>query len=389
MSEPAGDNAHSEVVAEALKSGKWKEKNDPRSGRKYYVHAETKRSIWADKFEKELTKDRKDTPTKPQVSARSLREERHEKARRRAEAEAQLKEKIATMEQSKVELETEIARLKAPVEQETAQLNEMRRSLGDKKFSLQIVETEVVEKRKARDAELRALLDKVRSLQSVVDSEKTYRETVEAKHRQLVVEALELKSDLQREEAAAESLRVAVRSAELKLDEAKAHMSKQKTEVQHREELVRKAEEELRFVAKKKSELETSIEQLKKEKELLTERASRMKRVASSVAHEGGEVAVQRLAEQYNKKAKQIEQLSKRQSTEEDVVVLEHSTMKLRQLITSAQKDRTALEAAAKLLVHESRRIGNCLAECRADAQELSNTLYSLRKEAWKQESTL
>ena len=44
----------SEAVEKALSSGEWKEKSDPKSGRKFFVHSHTKRSVW--NLQKELAK---------------------------------------------------------------------------------------------------------------------------------------------------------------------------------------------------------------------------------------------------------------------------------------------------------------------------------------------
>ena len=245
-------------VQAALASGLWREKTDATSGRKYYVNTKTKKSTW--NLAKHLASAAsKKTPgggggDGEMKTEASLRAERHELARQRAEEETRFAAQIMQLEQSKVELEAEVARLRAPVEAEAAKLAELRQIIADKRYSIDAVHREALQRRKARDLELRAIMSNVTNLQSVVDSDQAFKESVDARHRQLLVESMELSNDLEKERAAAEALQTAVREAERSLETASVQLKNQESEIARKQELVAMAEADLEEVARKLEE---------------------------------------------------------------------------------------------------------------------------------------
>lgn len=381
------------TVEEALASGTWKERVQPGTGRKYYVHVLTKKSVW--NLEAHLKKGggvADDGVQQP--SPKSVRDERHEKMRKRAEAEAQLRATIASLEAQKVELEAEVARLQGPVEAETAAVLALRQELSDAGFSLQAVEQEVMEKRRQRTAELRDIQTRVAALQSVAESERKHREAVEHRHGQLVAESLDLKADITKEQVTADALRQSVRAAELKLDEATAELARQRAEIAGKEQEVAAAERDLAAVTKRKAFVASEVERLKLQiAEVRHEigRSSADSGTSSSVGIKGSRTAaaskgaaadsldlLKDLALRYETKRKALNDLVKLEEEEGDVTACHHSNNKLRRLIDDATKDRDALEKLLRILNGEVQHASTTIAEYRGRLQELREQVASM-----------
>jgi chromosome segregation ATPase len=386
----AASTVHSpnDPVAAALASGLWKEKKDPKSGKAYFVNTKTKKATW--NLAKELGREGVGTPPpagpglRPSGRGKSdeeMREERHQRARQRVEAEVALASQIAQLEQSKVELEADVARLKAPVEAEAAKLAELRQIVADKRYTIDAVHREALQRRQARDAELRSIMVNVTNLQSVVDSDAAFKESVDARHRQLLVESMELSSDLDKERAAAEALQAAVREAELSLGLATEELRQQEAEILRKEQLVRLAETDLAAVARQKSEAEDAIKELEAERGRLQDKAKKAARIAQAAAEQAakiGSASVAQLTEQYQSKVRTLETLSKLEAREDDAMMLEHANGKLRTLIASAQKDRTALARLSQLLETETKRVLNVVAVMHSEATLVAKTLAEM-----------
>jgi hypothetical protein len=383
-------------VAAALQAGLWKEKADPRTGRKYYVNTRTKKATWD--LAKELTKKGASSssiaaavaamPATSKTEA-ELRAERQSRARQRIEAESVLANQVAQLEQTKVELEADVARLKVPVEAEAAKLAELRQLVADKRFSNDAVHREALFRRQARDAELRAIMHNVTNLQSVVDSDAAFKESVEAKHRQLLVESMELSADLEKERSASEALHAAAREAELSLGLAHEQLRAQEAEIARKEELVHLAEADLEGVARRRVEAEASIKELEAEKQRLLEKAQKSARISAAATEQqakAGAASVAQLTEQYQAKVRTLENLAKVEQRDDDALVLEHSNSKLRALIGTAQRDSAALQKLATMLESEIKRVLDVVSIARADTAKVAASLSELERgeAAWQ-----
>jgi hypothetical protein len=135
-----------EVIA-AIASGEWKEKTDSRTQRRYFVHPVTRTTTW--NLEKHLSSI-KEIP----ASHLDSRQVRIANAQSRISKEERLRESVAALERHKVDLEAEVARLKAPSETEAAALLELKRNVADSVFSMENSERHIEGQRMARRHEL-------------------------------------------------------------------------------------------------------------------------------------------------------------------------------------------------------------------------------------------
>ena len=356
-----------ERIQAALASGTWKERFDPNRKKTYYVNVKTRKSVWNLIAELNAQEAQAAQQSHHQPSAKQIREDRQERLKRKAEAVAELKASVASLEQKKVEMEAEIARLKAPVEQETKQIQELRMEVGDMKFGLRVVENETSEKRKARDAELKAALSKVESLKSQVEAEKQHRNNIELRRKQLTNEALDLKTDLHKEQLNTEALKASVRAAEKKLDEAKREHDRQELDIAAEEEAVRRAEADLQALARKKNEMQQKIEKASSDKAELMERIQAAKNSNEQQRGQNRSNLLQQLTQKYETKRRTLKALSQREESEEDAKMLEHSNFKLRQLISSANRDAEALQNLSQCLEVETKRVKALAAKYREE----------------------
>lgn len=394
--ESASAKSSKDPVAAALASGEWREKFDKHSQRKYYVNKATGKATW--NLAKELAKHAKasapSAAAKPAAESKQSqvlsRADRHERTQKRQAAELELKTQISQLESTKVELETDIARLQAPVEAESKRLADLRRQLADKKFGIEAVQLEAQKRRQVRDAELRAVMTKIASLQSSAENEQQFRDGIEQRHKQLLIESMELTNDLQKERAAADALRLSVSEAERKIEAAKVELDNLQSETRRREELVEAATVELREAAQRKARVKKSIEDAKAEKARLLERHKKSQRIAKAASDlgEDSNAVVAALTEQYHSKVKSLEALSKMEQLDDDAMVLEHSNQKLRALVATADRDSAQLTKLARQLEGETRRVADVVTNFRSELKEAMRSLAEMEKRAVKTPST-
>jgi hypothetical protein len=367
------------AVASALASGEWIEKTDPR-GKKFYVNPKTKKRVWS--LEKELrasgAKGAPSAARKADTPAEQ-RETRHARARQRAAAQQELRLQIGQLEQQRIDLEGEVARLQAPVDAEAAHIAELRRQITDRSFSLRVVETEVVEKRQARDVELRAVLNKIKSLQLAVDSDASYKDSVEARHRQLVAEAMDLTADLGKEEAAAETLRQSAATAERRLEEVQHELEVQRGDIARREEQVAAVELQLERTARKRNDVLRATEEAVAERDQLRAKLAKTSRATTATAARASTaVSVDKLAEEYRKKLQVLDSLSAVEAKQDDSMVLEQSTTRVRALVAAAERDAAVLADLRKLLEAEILRVTELVVSCRAECRQTAKRVQAV-----------
>jgi chromosome segregation ATPase len=194
-----------------------------------------------------------------------LREDRLQKARRRAEAEAQINVAISNLERQKIDLESEISRLQGPLEQEQAAVAQLRREEEDVRGSMQTVANDTMQRRREKNAELQQIRARVAKIESTKENEQQHLAAVKERHSRLQVEAAELRQDLLKEQQTAESLRGAVRESKMKLEAAEAELIQMKSQIEAKEHEVTEAEQEVVSLCKKRAAAEANVEQLQLE----------------------------------------------------------------------------------------------------------------------------
>ena len=375
MADDAGGDAsagHS-TVAQALASGEWKQKVDVKTGKKYFVHVESKRSVW--NLEKELAR-RTQAPSATTLRAggsasatleKLTRDERHQRARMRVEAETTLKAQITQLEQSKVDLEMEIARLIGPIELETAALGDMQAQQGDKQGALIALQQEARERRRARDAELQSIQKRVMMLQGAFDSSKSHREALEARHKQLMVEAHELKADLEKELHNTDTLKQSLVAMDSKAADAKLELARLHSKLAEREREIAVAEDDLRAAHATANELRAAIEERQALKLELTAKIKRVREVQQTAYARSADRVD--LSQEYSRKLKQLSILERHQDAVETAGSLEVGNAKLQQLILAAQRDQTALARMNAVVLRECQRVAESLATLRRETK--------------------
>lgn len=366
-------------VDAALASGEWKAKVDAKSGRTYYVNTQTKKTCW--NLAKELAAASEPVAVEPRAAvktAEQLREERHDRSRRRSETEQALRDKVSQLESHKVELETEIARLKGPVEHEVEALAELRRAVGDQKFAVETVAREAAEKRATREKELHAAQAKVQSLLSIVEDEKAHRDAVEARQRQLTAEGMELKADVSKELANTEALRSSVRVAERKVEEAKSELARNQSELAARQAAVSEAEKTLVELSKRRSEAQESIERMKQQKEFLS------KQLAGGSKAQGAQDTLAQLTIKYDEKVKTLKRLSSKRSDEQEAALLTRSCQLLRGVRDDLERDKADLDRALRSIQSECVRVASAIVSLRETVFQLEDEAVTLENvEPW------
>jgi chromosome segregation ATPase len=387
------------LVADALASGEWKEKVDVNRGnRKYYVNTKTKKSVWD--LAKELSGAAGGTQEKPVAKEKPkeesqldhLREDRLQKARRRAEAEAQINVAISNLERQKVDLETEIARLQGPLEQEAATIAQLKREVEDARGSMQTVAKDTMQRRRERNAELQQIRARVQKIESTKENELQHLAAVKERHLRLQAEAHELRQDLLKEQSTAESLRSAVRESQLKLQGAEAELNHMKTQIQLKEQAVMEAEQEVVSICKKRAEAEAHTEQLQREMSDLRARlvkkqkamslfgvpSSPMLQAAGGAAATTSMEVLAVLAQRVQSKKRALHDLSKSADREFDVSALQHQNARLMHLVNDAKRDAEVLQRMAAVLSHESKRTALVMTDYKAKCLELKAKIGSL-----------
>lgn len=339
------------LIEEAFSTGAWTEQTDKQTGRKFYRNTKTRKAVW--NLGKELLQQRQNAAVQ-QAASLKRKDDRYEKARKRAEEEAEVKSKVKTLEQQKTELETEIARLETPVETEREAIMDLKKQIGDAQFSLQAVEKEAETKRLERKAELERIAAKVSSLQSVQENERRHQDAIKQQHAQLLAESRELAMDLRKEQTTSETLRASVRGAERKLEEIKVEQARQKAEIERNEHLVTIAEEELSALAKKKADMEERVANNQQQIKDMRERMELAKGV--SAEHHKSLDLLQQLTLKVEKKKKFLRDMAKTEEDTDDINQMTFTSGKLRKLINSAEADNVRLAQLLKVLNKETKR---------------------------------
>lgn len=409
--------AENQLVADALASGEWKEKVDANRGnRKYYVNSKTKKSVWdlAKEFaanppaaaqDKAGAKDKSANDGASQLDL--LREDRLQKARRRAEAEAQINMAIANQERQKVDLELEIARLQGPLDQEAALVAQLKREVDDARGSMQTVAKDTMQRRREKNAELQQIRARVQKIESTKENELQHLEAVKERHARLQAEASELRQDLLKEQTTADGLRSAVRDSHVKHKAAEADLAHMKAQIQVKEQAVVEAEQEVVSICKKRAEAEANTERLQREMSDLRARLQKKQKALSlfgiqtttaaaglqppaAARNSGGtSPAVTTaqtstevlgvLAERVQSKRRTLHNLTKSSERDLDVSAVQHQNTRLMHLVNDAKRDADVMQRMAAVLSHETKRTGQVLTEYKAKCIELKVKLDQLQ----------
>lgn len=383
-----------ERIAEALASGIWKERVAP-SGKKYYVNAKTKKSVWQTQFAKELEADEasksKDiaSPSSPAagstVLSKELREERLEKARRRQEEESQLNISIAQLERQKIKLENELSILQGPIEAEAAAIEDLKKQLSDQKQSVDTVAKEVAVRRKEKLAELQAMLAKVQKMESAKENEAAHQEAMRKRHAQLVSETQELQSDLLREQATAEALKQATRAAELKLGQANEELRILQGELERKRGILRGLDADVVLASKKKAEADQRLADLEKTAAELEKRVEKRRQLTYAQKElekkrSGASDEMSMLIALMNKveqRRRQLKELKQKAEVQENVLSLQTQNAKLKQLTADAARDKEQLGHLCKMLEQQTQLGTQLLAEYKARTIDLRHEVNS------------
>ena len=422
------------LVADALASGEWKEKVDANRGnRKYYVNTKTKKSVWD--LAKELQngagasgqeKAAKKEPVKEESHLDQLREDRLQKARKRAEAEAQINLAIANLERQKVDLETEIARLQGPLEQEAAAIALLKREVDDARGSMQTVAKDTMQRRRERNAELHEIRARVQKIETTKENELQHIAAVKERHNRLQNEASELRQDLLKEQATAENLRTAVRESQKRLDAADAELTQMKSQIGQKEQLVFEAEQEVISICKKRAETEANVEKMQQEVAVLRARLQKRQRaqslfgtpstaqpqgtanpraaaaggaathpsvngggaaaggtsIAAASASQTSTEILAVLSQRVQSKKRILQQLAKSAERELDVATIQHQNMRLSHLAGDAKRDAEALQRISAMLKHETQRTVQLTTEYKAKCLDLKGKVDELHRAA-------
>lgn len=370
-----------ERVAEAISTGVWKERVAP-NGKKYFVHAKTKKSVW--NLAKELEAASSTNAAAPSApSFKEVREERFEKARRRQEEESQLNNSVAQLERQKIKLENEIAILQGPVEAEAAAIEELKRQLADQKQSVDLVAKEVATRRKERLAELNAMEEKVRKLEAAKANEAVHQDSLKKRHMKLTAESQDLRADILREQATAEALRQSTRASELKLGQANEELARLQRQVDHKKEVLQKLEGDVVVASKEKAEVEERVAELQKQVSEIRQRVEKRRQLSFAQTQleakkngSAGELDIlASLMEKVEQRRRTVKQLKQRAKLAEDVMSLETSTTMLKQLLLDARRDATQLEQLHRVIERQTASGAQLLAEYKAQAIQLKQEL--------------
>jgi tetrahydromethanopterin S-methyltransferase subunit B len=375
-----------ERVAEALRSGQWKEKTAP-NGKTFYANVKTKKTVWNLAKELESQEPLAASPVAMATgpSLKDLREERLEKARRRLEEESQLNAALAALERQKVKLENEIAILQGPVEAETAAIEELKKQLMDQKLGVDSVVRETLVRRKERQDELNALQAKVSKMEASKENEAAHREAMKARHGNLLSKAHELRADLLREQTTAEALKQSTRASELKLGQAQDELQRIQRQVEAKRELLAELEGDVVTASKQKAEVEQQVMDLQKtvndlkmrlEKKREQSYASRELEKKRSGAADDFQVLAS-LMQKVNQRRQTLKQLEQTTQLQEEVSKYHSSTTKLKYILQDAKRDREQLKRLNRMLEHQIASGTQTLAEYKAQAIELKHEISS------------
>ena len=377
-------------VAAALASGEWKAKNDPRSGRTFYVHSHTKRSVW--NLQKELAKAQTADGGKTTIDglqadeiqaaeerAQTTREERQAKLQARASAELKLREDIERLEQGNHAHEMEIANLTGPVQAEAAQIEELTRILADHRVSLRGVESELTVKREQKNAELLHLQSRIAMMEARLESEEKFRSSIKARYDKMLGESLELKTDLSREEVGSLKLQAQIRETEAKTQQIKARLQLQRADIAHEEEAIKLAEDDVRSLALSKSKLESEIARRTKDLQLAKKRRAEENTTAKATDMRSSQTAIKNLEDVLTTRERELAQLMEADALLERNGALERANGHLRAVMKSAIRDEEALQQLSELLERENQKLAESVAHARDEQHRLDTMRRQFR----------
>lgn len=380
-----------DTVQKALESGEWKAKQDPKSGRTFYVHTHSKRSVW--NLSKELSKQPAETPGKKNLDglqaeeiaaaeerAKITREERQQKMQARAAAEMKLRDEIERIEQNNQVLEMEIANLRGPVQAEAAQVDELKRILADHEGSLREVESDLTTRRDQKNNQLLQLQNRIAVLEAQLDSEEQFRDSIRQRYDKMRAESLELKSDLSREESVSLSLQAQIRETEIKTQQLRGRLQLQRSDVNAEEEAIKMVEDDVRALSLAKSKLEGEITRKQKELELAKARKSDEVRTAQKAPDaKTTQSAVNNLEQLLAAREKELAQLMEADSLLEKNGAYERANTNLRAVLKASIRDDEALRQLSDRLEHENQKLAEAIAVARDEKQRLDTMKRQFR----------
>ena len=387
----AAASSGEDPVKKALESGEWKAKKDPKSGRTFYVHVQTRRSTW--NLAKELAKIASESSGKKTIDglqaeeiaaaeerAKINREERQQKMQARAQAEMKLREEIDRIEQNNQVLELEISNLRGPVRSEAAQVEELKRILADHEVSLQDVESELTEKRDQKSNDLLKLQNRIAILEAQLESEDQFHASVQQRYNQMSAERMELKSDLSREESVSLSLQAQIRETETKTQQLRAKLHLQRSDVAAEEEAIKLIEDDVRGLSLAKSKLESEITRKQKELESAKRRKADEERTSQKVTDiKSTQSAIANLEHVLAARERELAQLMEADSLLEKNGAFERANTNLRSVLRASIRDEEALKQLCGILESENQKLAEAVAVARDEKQRLETMKRQFR----------
>lgn len=382
-----------DLVKKALESGEWKAKKDDKTGRVFYTHTQTRRSVW--NLAKELAKAPAEAAAggkknidglqAEEIAAaeerlKQAREERQQKMQTRAAVEMKLREEIERIEQNNQVLEMEISNLRGPVQAEAAQVEELKRILADHEVSLREVEDEMTTKRDQKNNDLLKLQNKIAILEAQLESEDQFRNSVQKRYDRMSVESLELKRDLSIEEEVSLSLQAQIRETELKSHQLRSKLQIQRSDVTAENEAIRMIEDDVRELATAKSKLEGEISRKQKELEMAKKRKADEVRTAQKVTDaKSSQAAMANLEQLLAAREKELAQLMEADSLLEKNGAFERANSNLRAVLKASIRDEEALRQLCDILEQENQKLAEAIAVARDEKQRLDTMKRQFR----------
>ncbi|ESL10078.1 hypothetical protein TRSC58_02193 [Trypanosoma rangeli SC58] len=258
-----------EAVRAALESGAWREKKDPKSGRTYYINAQTHVSVW--NLAKELAKPQQRQTSAEEAtlsklkSLQSLGAERQAQAKQWQAEEEALMQRVTELEREKARLESEITIMRGSTEVEATALQEEQKRLQDAKQSLEVVVSEELRKREEKTAELHQLQARLAKLRQERQEELAVFESLRKRLEKLREEHAEVLAELRHEEVVEESLQDELQREERELKDALREEARLKEFLKLREAEVDRMKAELKSVCQRRAAQQQQHQRLAEE----------------------------------------------------------------------------------------------------------------------------
>ncbi|KEG10957.1 hypothetical protein DQ04_03111020 [Trypanosoma grayi] len=353
-----------EAVRAALASGAWREKKDPKSGRTYYVNAQTRTSVW--NLAKELAKiPQQQQQEQTKEKSQNIAAELQEQAKRWQEEEAALMQHITDLEREKVRLESEISVLLGPTETEATALREEEKWLRDAKHSLEVVVAEELQKQREQTVELQQLQAHVEKLRLKRKQELEAFESLRKRLTLLQQEHAEALADLRREEDAHASLEEEHRNETRQLENALRAEARVKELIKMRAAEVDRMKAELKAVCERKAELQQHHQRLSEEV------ADGSMGAATDALQEGASpvspLLLSRLQREVARRKKSLQQLKQHQRVGEEAEWMRCESAELRRVAASAER--------------EAKQMALFLAELRAQVQVVAPLVEAVARD--------